>query len=102
MLHQHYGLLIFLLLVKRVHVKDYVMMYIDCVYVFRRVAKAGVANVVQRIDSRLGPVLAFIAAGVATVLVLVFQIDVNLRSVLHHQRADNLSHYRENVQPASQ
>lgn len=75
---------------------------IDCVYVFRRVAKAGVANVVQRIDSRLGPVLAFIAAGVATVLVLVFQIDVNLRSVLHHQRADNLSHYRENVQSASQ
>ncbi|CDJ62803.1 Vacuolar transporter chaperone 2, related [Eimeria necatrix] len=67
-----------------------------------RVAKAGVANVVQRIDSRLGPVLAFIAAGVATVLVLVFQIDVNLRSVLHHQRADNLSHYRENVQSASQ
>lgn len=63
--------------------------------VSRRVAKAGAANVQQRVDSQWGPLLAFFAAGVATFLVLVLQVDVNLRSVLKHEQAEHSAVYRQ-------
>ncbi|CDJ35864.1 Vacuolar transporter chaperone 2, related [Eimeria mitis] len=60
-----------------------------------RVAKAGAANMQQRIDSQWGPLLAFFAAGVATLLVLVLQVDVNLRSVLKHEQVENSAVYSQ-------
>ncbi|CDJ46735.1 hypothetical protein, conserved [Eimeria brunetti] len=65
-----------------------------CRRISQRVAKAGAANVHQRIDSQWGPLLAFFAAGVATLLVLVLQVDVNLRSVLKHEQAEHSALYR--------
>ncbi|CDI81748.1 hypothetical protein, conserved [Eimeria praecox] len=60
-----------------------------------RVAKAGAANAQQRIDSQWGPLLAFVSVGVATLLVLLLQVDVNLRNILKHEQAEHSEIYRQ-------
>ncbi|KAL8271538.1 hypothetical protein Esti_004573 [Eimeria stiedai] len=57
-----------------------------CRRISQRVAKAGAANVRQAIDSQWGPLLAFGAAGLATSLVLLLQVDINLKHVLNNER----------------
>ncbi|KAL8446337.1 hypothetical protein Emed_005074 [Eimeria media] len=57
-----------------------------CRRISQRVAKAGAANVRQAIDSQWGPLLAFGAAGLATALVLILQVDINLKHVLKNER----------------
>ncbi|XP_026193153.1 vacuolar transporter chaperone 4 [Cyclospora cayetanensis] len=57
------------------------------------VAKASAANIQQRIDSRWGPLLAFVAAGIATVLALLLQSDIGLRHVLHRQQEERAAHF---------
>ncbi|KAL8445521.1 hypothetical protein Emag_005096 [Eimeria magna] len=57
-----------------------------CRRISQRVAKAGAANVRQAIDSQWGPLLAFGAAGLATALVLLLQVDINLKHVMKNER----------------
>ncbi|KAL8424418.1 hypothetical protein Efla_001020 [Eimeria flavescens] len=66
-----------------------------CRRISQRVAKAGAANLHQVIDSQWGPVLAFGTAGLATVLVLLLQTDINLKGVLRHEQAQNAALYEE-------
>ncbi|KAL8436642.1 hypothetical protein ACSSS7_001572 [Eimeria intestinalis] len=66
-----------------------------CRRISQRVAKAGAANVRQAIDSQWGPLLAFGAAGVATALVLLLQVDVNLKHVLKNEREAHVATSQE-------
>lgn len=56
-------------------------------------AKAGAAKLRQRVDSQWGPLLAFGAAGLATLLVLILQVDVNLKHVLRNEQAEHSEIY---------
>ncbi|OEH78663.1 hypothetical protein cyc_01681 [Cyclospora cayetanensis] len=72
-----------------------------CHRISRLVAKASAANIQQRIDSRWGPLLAFVAAGIATVLALLLQSDIGLRHVLHRQQEERAAHFAPTHPPHS-
>lgn len=73
-----------------------------CRRIARRVAKAGAANVRQRIDSRWGPWLAFFAAGLATLLVLLLQVDINFKHVLKREQEEHRALFKGGQQRALQ